>query len=107
MTKAVRTVRQPDGQDFDRGLTLREATTRFMDGALPEEVLSRCTEDHDAASRAMLAMRAFQEGAFWACWRLYREVLSDKPRLLDVMESILKEHAAVRDIAERVDDQRH
>jgi len=84
----------------DRGLTLREATTDFLSGALPEEVLAKAETDDESARMTMKMMRAFQEGAFWACWRLHLEMSKEKPDTLGVMENLLAEHAAVRDISE-------
>ena len=87
-------------QPTDRGLTLREATQDFLSGALPEEVLAKAETDDESARTTVKMMRAFQEGAFWACWRLHLELSKEKPEILDVMEALLAEHAAVRDISE-------
>lgn len=84
----------------NRGLTLREATQQFLSGALPEEVLANAETDDEAARLTVKMMRAFQEGAFWACWLLHREHCQDKPDTFKLMCQILEEHANVRDISE-------
>ena len=84
----------------NRGLTLREATQHFLSGALPEEVLANAETDDEAARMTLKMMRAFQEGAFWACWLFHREFYQDKPDTFKLMCEILEEHANVRDISE-------
>jgi hypothetical protein len=85
----------------DRGLTLRDATQRFLDGALPESVLADAESGDESARQTMKMMRAFQEGAFWACWLIYRDLCHDAPRTMDLLCEILEEHARVRDIVQK------
>lgn len=85
----------------DRGLTLRDATERFLDGALPESVLANAETDSESARQTMKMMRAFQEGAFCACWIVYRDLCNDTPRTLDLLIEILNEHSRVRDIVQK------
>jgi hypothetical protein len=79
----------------ERGLTLRQATNTFLGEYLPPGTLDAGEEDNEAASRVLLAMRSFQEGAYWAVWRLHFEYLKDHPKVLDTMESIIEEREAV------------
>jgi hypothetical protein len=85
----------------NRGLTLRDATERFLDGALPESVLAKAETDDESARQTMKMMRAFQEGAFWVCWLVYRDLCHEKPRTMDLLCEILEEHARVRDIVQK------
>jgi hypothetical protein len=88
----------------NQSLNLREATNVFMDGALSQKTKELAEHDGAEAKKMLMAMRSFQEGAFWMCWRLFHEIEEKGERdvagLMIIVNEVLAEHAKVRDIVE-------